>query len=46
MFARKQSVRKWVLEFEEDFAKKKLAGVKEREAILLDETKVKRDEAM
>lgn len=42
----KEAVRKWILKFEEAFAKKKLARMKEREAILLDETKVKRNGRM
>jgi transposase-like protein len=37
----KEAVRKWILKFEEAFAKKKLARKKERDIILLDETKVK-----
>jgi putative transposase len=39
----KETVRKWILKFEEAFARKKLARKKEREVILLDETKVKRN---
>ena len=39
----KESVRQWILKFEEAFAKKKLARKKERDIILLDETKVKRN---
>ena len=39
----KETVRKWILKFEEAFAKKKLARKKERDIILLDETKVKRN---
>ncbi len=39
----KEAVRQWMLKFEEAFARKKLARKKEREAILLDETKVKRN---
>jgi transposase len=35
----KESVRKWILKFEEAFARKKLAGRKERDVIFLDETK-------
>lgn len=42
----KESVRKWVLKFEEAFAEKKLSEEKERDVILLDETKVKRDGKM
>jgi len=42
----KESVRKWILKFEEAFAKKKLARKKERDVILLDETKVKRNGKM
>jgi len=43
----KESVRKWVLKFEEAFAKRKLAKKKEeRDVILLDETKVKRNGRM
>ncbi|MDG6908256.1 MAG: IS6 family transposase [Nitrososphaerota archaeon] len=42
----KESVRKWILKFEEAFAKKKLARDKERNVILLDETKVKRNGKM
>jgi putative transposase len=42
----KETVRKWMLKFEEAFARKKLAGKKERDVILLDETKVKRDGKM
>src|SRR5579872_1534825 len=38
----KESVRQWVLKFEEAFAEKKLTGTKERPVILLDETKLKR----
>ncbi len=38
----KESVRQWVLKFEEAFAEKKLTGKKERPVILLDETKLKR----
>lgn len=37
----KEAVRQWILKFEEIFARKKLARKKEREAILLDETKIK-----
>ena len=39
----KESVRQWILKFEEAFAKKKLARKKERDIIPLDETKVKRN---
>jgi len=39
----KESVRQWVLKFEEAFQGKKLAERKERPVILLDETKLKRD---
>jgi putative transposase len=39
----KESVRKWILKFEEAFARKKLAEKKERDVLLLDETKVKRN---
>jgi putative transposase len=39
----KEAVRKWILKFEEAFAEKKLVQAKERDAILLDETKMKRD---
>src|SRR5712692_8057121 len=39
----KEAVRQWMLKFEEVFARKKLARKKEREVILLDETKVKRN---
>ncbi len=39
----KEAVRQWILKFEEAFAGKELAGIKEREAVLLDETKVKRN---
>lgn len=39
----KESVRQWILKFEEAFAGKKLANKKERDVILLDETKVKRN---
>lgn len=42
----KETVRKWILKFEEAFAGKKLAGVKDRDVILLDETKVKRNGRM
>ena len=42
----KESVRKWILKFEEAFARKKLARKKERDVILLDETKVKRNGRM
>jgi putative transposase len=42
----KESVRKWILKFEEAFARKKLARRKLREAILLDETKVKQNGRM
>jgi putative transposase len=42
----KESVRKWILKFEEAFARKKLARKKERDVILLDETKVKRNGKM
>ena len=42
----KETVRKWILKFEEAFAKKKLARKKERDVILLDETKVKRNGRM
>jgi putative transposase len=38
----KESVRQWILKFEEAFAGKELAGKKERPVILLDETKLKR----
>lgn len=38
-----EAVRKWILKFEEAFAGKKLAGGKERDVILLDETKVRRN---
>ena len=37
----RESVRKWILKFEEVFARKNLARRKERDVILLDETKVK-----
>ena len=39
----KESIRQWILKFEEAFAKRKLARKKERDVILLDETKVKRN---
>ncbi|MDG6907153.1 MAG: hypothetical protein JRN20_15370 [Nitrososphaerota archaeon] len=39
----KETVRKWILKFEEAFARKKLARKKEKDVILLDETKVKRN---
>ena len=39
----KESVRQWMLKFEEAFARKKLARKKEKDVILLDETKVKRN---
>jgi putative transposase len=39
----KNAVSEWIHKFEEAFARKKLAGKKERDVILLDETKVKRD---
>jgi transposase-like protein len=42
----KESIRQWILKFEEAFAKKKLARKKERDVILLDETKVKRNGKM
>jgi putative transposase len=42
----KETVRKWILKFEEAFAQKELAWKKEREVILLDETKVKRNGRM
>lgn len=42
----KEAVRKWILKFEEAFAKRKLSRKKERDAILLDETKVKRNGRM
>jgi transposase-like protein len=42
----KESVRKWILKFEEAFARRKLARKKERDVILLDETKVKRNGKM
>ncbi|MDG6995585.1 MAG: IS6 family transposase [Nitrososphaerota archaeon] len=42
----KESIRQWMLKFEEAFARKKLARKKERDAILLDETKVKRNGKM
>jgi len=42
----KESVRKWILKFEEAFARRKLARKKERDVILLDETKVKRSGKM
>jgi transposase-like protein len=42
----KESVRQWVLKFEEAFARKRLAKKKERDVILLDETKVKRNGKM
>jgi transposase-like protein len=42
----KETVRKWIMKFEEAFARKKLARKKEREVILLDETKVKRNGRM
>ena len=42
----KESVRKWILKFEEAFANKKLARKKDRDVILLDETKVKRSGKM
>ncbi len=38
----KEAVRQWILKFEEAFAGKELSRAKERPAILLDETKVKR----
>jgi transposase-like protein len=42
----KESVRKWMIKFEQAFARKKLAKKKERDVILLDETKVKRNGKM
>lgn len=42
----KESVRKWILKFEDVFAKKRLSRVKNREAVLLDETKVKQNGRM
>jgi putative transposase len=42
----KESVRKWILKFEQAFEKKKLARKKDRDVILLDETKVKRNGKM
>ena len=42
----KESVRQWILKFEEAFARKKLARKKERDVILLDATKVKRNVEM
>jgi putative transposase len=42
----KETVRKWILKFEAAFARKKLARKKEREVLLLDETKVKRNGKM
>lgn len=39
----KESVRQWILKFEEAFARKKLAMKKSRPVILLDETKEKRN---
>ena len=42
----KEAVRKWILKFEEAFEKRKLSRKKERNAILLDETKVKRNGKM
>jgi transposase-like protein len=42
----KEAVRKWILKFEEAFARKELAGIKERETVLSDETKVKRNGRM
>jgi putative transposase len=39
----KETVRKWILKFEEAFAGKKLADIKDRDAILLDETKIKQN---
>jgi putative transposase len=42
----KESVRKWILKFEEAFARKKLSRRKERDVILLDETKVKKNGKM
>ncbi len=38
----KEAVRKWIVKFEEAFARKKLARKKNRPVILLDETKEKR----
>lgn len=42
----KESVRQWVLKFEEAFAEKELTTRKDRQIILLDETKVKRHGGM
>ncbi len=42
----KEAARKWMLKFEEAFARKKLARKKDRHAILLDETKVKQNGRM
>jgi len=42
----KEAVRKWILKFEEAFAKRKLSRLKNREAILLDETKIKQNGRM
>lgn len=39
----KESVRQWILKFEEAFAGKELTEKKERQIILLDETKLKRN---
>jgi putative transposase len=38
----KEAVRQWMMKFEDVFSEKRLADTKERPAILLDETKVKR----
>ena len=45
-YVSKESVRLWMLKFEEAFARKKLARKKERDIILLDETEVKRNGRM
>jgi transposase-like protein len=39
----KEVVRKWILKFEETFVGKKLEGKKDRDVLLLDETKIKRN---
>jgi putative transposase len=39
----KEAVRQWMLKFEEAFSRKELSRKKERPAILLDETKLKRN---
>ena len=39
----KEAVRQWILKFEEAFASRELSRKKERDVILLDETKVKRN---